>query len=38
MDHIITVYTENVHLAEEGPAVEIIDQTRLPNEEVMLAW
>ncbi|HHT17704.1 MAG TPA: S-methyl-5-thioribose-1-phosphate isomerase [Papillibacter sp.] len=36
MDHIITVYTENVHLAEEGPAVEIIDQTRLPNEEVML--
>ena len=32
----MAVYTENVHLTEDGAAVEILDQTRLPNEEVVL--
>jgi methylthioribose-1-phosphate isomerase len=36
MERTIPVYTENVHLTEDG-AVEILDQTRLPSEEVMLA-
>jgi len=36
MERTIPIYTENVHLTEDG-AVEILDQTRLPGEEVMLA-
>lgn len=36
MKPLIPIYTENVHLSEDGAAVEILDQTRLPNEEVTL--
>jgi len=36
MKPLIPIFTENVHLSEDGAAVEILDQTRLPNEEVTL--